>query len=184
MRNAFLLTYLLSCAALSPAQTTGTAAAEYQPQGSIRNYFLGAWKLVAAELRYPDGHTTPFPGLGLNATGFLLYSPSGHMCAQLMKPARPKWVDGEHPTAGEAASALDGFNSYCGTFEIHESQRTMIHHPETAWNPGWVGSVQSRPYHLVNQNHFFFRGEEHVDSKDGTRRVLTWTITWERLQAK
>lgn len=166
------------------AKRGGRDAAEYQPEGSIRNYFLGAWKLVATELRYPDGHTTPYPNLGLNATGFLLYTPSGHMCAQLMKPARPKWVDGEHPTASEAASALDGFNSYCGTFEIRESERTMIHHPETAWSPGWVGSVQSRRYHLINQNRFFFRGEDPVNQKDGTRIVLTWTITWERLQAK
>lgn len=185
MRNTILRILLLfSFAPWVHAQAAAPASSEYQPEGSIRNYFLGAWKLVATEVRYPDGHTTPYPDLGPNATGFLLYTPSGHMCAQLMKPGRPKWVDAEQPTASEAASALDGFDSYCGTFEIRESERTIIHRPETAWSPAWVGSEQSRPYHLINPNRFFFRAEDPVDQKDGTRIVLTWTITWERLAAK
>ncbi len=184
MRKALLLTCLLSSAALSHAPTTGGAATEYRPQGSIRDYFLGAWKLVATEIGHSDGRTTPYPELGPNAVGFLLYSPSGHMCAQLMKPARPRWADEARPTAAEAASALDGFSSYCGTFEVRESERTMVHHPETAWNPAWVGSTQLRPFHLVNQNRFFFRGQEQADAKDGTRRATTWTVTWERLPAR
>jgi len=184
MLNAILLTCLLSFVASTPAQTTAPASAEYQLQGTIRNYFLGAWKLVSTEIRYPDGHTTPYPDLGPDAVGFLLYTSDGHMCAQLMKPGRPKWADAERPTAAEAESALNGFNSYCGTFEIRESERTIIHHPETAWSPGWVGSEQARPYHLVNQNRFYFRGEDEIEQKDGTRSVITWTITWERLPAK
>ena len=183
MRNAHLLLSLLVLIATAGAQTAGPAFSEYRPEGSVRNYFLGAWKLVSTELRYPDGHTTPYPDLGSDATGFLLYTPSGHMCAQLMKPGRPKWADPEHPTAVEAASALDGFTAYCGTFEIREKERTIIHHPETAWSPGWVGSVQTRPYHFVSQNRFFFQGEDEVDQKDGTKIVITWTITWERLPA-
>jgi hypothetical protein len=104
------------------------------------------------------------------------------MCAQLMKPGRQKWADSEHPTAAEAASALDGFNSYCGRFEIRESDRTIIHYPETAWSPGWVGSVQVRQYHFVSQDRFFFRGEESLPQKDGKTQVVVWTITWDRVK--
>ena len=184
MRNAFLLTCLFSFAVLCHAQRRYHAYPEYQPEGPVREYFLGAWKLVGTEVRYPDGHTTPYPDLGPDATGFLLYTPSGHMCAELMKPARPKWADVAHPTASEAASALDGFNSYCGVFEVRESEQTIIHRPETAWSPGWVGTVQSRPYLLLSQDRFCFRGQAPVEQKDGTRIVLTWTITWERLHGK
>lgn len=181
MRNTGIQIALVFMAISAHAQLNGTS--EFQPKGDLRSYFLGAWKLVSTEVRYPDGHTAPFPDLGPNAVGFLFYTPSGHMCAELMKPGRPEWKDVEHPTPTEAASALDGFNSYCGTFEISESDRTMIHHPQTAWSPGWVGSVQIRPYHLVSADRFFFRGEDPLPPQsDGTKGVLTWTITWERLK--
>src|SRR5262249_41584303 len=158
----------------------GSSPLEFQPQGKHRDYFLGTWKLVSTEIRHPDGHATPFPDLGPDAIGFLLYTPDGHMCAELMKPGRPKWAVGENPTAAEAATALVGFNAYCGTFEVQESERTMIHFPQTAWSPGWVGSVQKRPYHFVSQDRFFFRGEEPLPQQGGKTGSLTWTITWER----
>ena len=182
MRRLVLLV-LLSIAACASAQS-GATLHEYQPAGPVRNYFLGAWKLAGTEIRYADGHTTPYVDLGPNAAGFLLYTPSGHMCAQLMKPGRPKWADAELPTAAEAASALDGFTSYCGTFEIRETEHTMIHRPETAGSPGMVGTDQPRPYHLVSQDRFFYRGDDVVVQKDGTKATETWTITWERLPVK
>ena len=159
-----------------------SAGAGYQPRGPIRDYFLGAWKLVSTEKKYPDGRTTPYPDFGLDAVGFLLYSPSGHMCAQLMKPGRPRWTVDGAPTPSEATSALDGFSSYCGTFELREHEQTITHHPETAWSPNWVGTVQTRRYHLVSQDRFFFRGTEQEKQTDGTVIPVVWTITWQRLK--
>jgi hypothetical protein len=176
------LIVFLFIAGLAYGQTGGTAPVEYQPAGSIRDYFLGAWKLVSSEYKYSDGHTTPYPGLGPDAVGFLMYTPSGHMCGQLMKPGRPRWANTNTPTAAEAASALDGFVSYCGAFEIREKERVMVHLPETAWSPNYPGTTQERPYHLVNQDRFFFRGSGTEKQKAGTEVPMTWTITWERLK--
>ena len=162
------------------SQATESAGAGYQPQGQIRDYFLGTWKLLSTEIKYPDGHTTPFPDLGSDAVGFLLYTPSGHMCAQLMKPGRPRLDETQTPS--EATSALDGFISYCGTFELREHEPTMIHHPETASSPNWVGTIQTRPYHLVSPDRFFFHGTEQEKQKDGTVIPVIWTITWQRLK--
>jgi len=166
----------------APDATTGAAPAEYQPTGSIREYFLGAWKLVSTEYKYSDGHTTPYPDLGRDAVGFVMYTPSGHMCAQLMKPGRPRWSEANTPTAPEAASALDGFASYCGAFEIREKEHIVIHRPETAWSPNYPGTTQERPYHLVNEDRFFFRGAGTEKQKDGTEVPVIWTIIWERLK--
>jgi len=182
MQTAIVSTALALFAALTYGQTPNSTPVEYQPKGSIREYFLGAWKLVSTEYKHSDGRTTPYPDLGPDATGFLMYAPSGHMCAQLMKPGRPRWSDANTPTAQEAASALDGFISYCGTFEIRESDRTMIHRPETAWSPNYPRTMQERPYHLVNHNRFFFHGEGTEKQKDGTQTKVIWTITWERLE--
>ena len=128
-----------------------------------------------------DGHTTPYPDIGPDARGFLLYTVSGRMCAQLMKPGRPSWADDRTPTAAEAATALDGFVSYCGKFEVRESKRTMVHLPETAWSPNWVGTKQERPYHLMNADRFFFRGEGKMNV-NGEQTPVVWTITWERVK--
>jgi hypothetical protein len=155
---------------------------EYSPTGSIRNYFLGAWKLVSTENKYPDGRTTPFVEFGPDASGFLTYTASGHMCAQLMKRGRHRWVDDSKPTGSEAADALDGFISYCGTFELREGEHTIVHHPETASSPNWPGTIQERPYHLVSENRFFFRGQQKEKQKNGSEVSVTWTITWERLK--
>lgn len=181
MPLAISLLLVLPLAALQ-AQTPNSTANEYRPQGSIRDYFLGAWKLVSTAVKYPDGRTGPYPDIGSNGVGFLIYTPSGHMCAQLMKPERPVWADIQHPTPTEAASALDGFASYCGTFEVRESEKTVIHHPTTAWAPNWIGTEQPRPYHFVNQDRFFFRVPSKEKQKDGSEGLVVRTITWERLK--
>lgn len=155
---------------------------EYSPTGSTRSYFLGAWKLVSTEDKYPDGRITPFVEFGPDAIGFLVYTPSGHMCAQLMKPGRRRWADDNTPTGSEAADALDGFVSYCGTFEVREGERIMVHRPETASSPNWLETIQERPYHLVSEDRFLFRGQKKERHKDGSEIAVTWTITWERLR--
>lgn len=174
------------CLVLNTARMNGQATespgAGYQPRGEMRDYFLGAWKLVSTEKRYPDGCTMPFPDLGADAVGFLIYTPSGHMCAQLMKPGRRHWIVDGTPTPSEATSALDGFFSYCGTFELREHEQTTIHLPETAWSPNWVRTIQARRYHLVSPDRFFFRGTEQEKQKDGPVIPVVWTITWERLK--
>ena len=162
-------------------QRTELAGVEYQPEGQIRDYFFGAWKLVATEKKYPGGHTMAFPEFGADALGFLFYSPSGHMCAQLMKAERGRPVD-KAPASSQAAAALDGFISYCGSFEIREDERAVIHRPETASSRDWVGTVQTRPYHIVSRDRFFFHGTEQEKQSDGSEVPVVWTITWERLK--
>lgn len=163
-------------------RATESAGAGYEPSGPIRDYFLGAWRLVSAEDRYPDGRIRPFPDLGSDAVGFLLYTPSGHMCAQLMKSARPRGTAEERPMPPEATSAGKGFISYCGSFEVRQHEQAIIHHPETASSPNWLGTSQTRRYYLVSQDRFFFRGTEQAKQKDGTVIPVVWTITWERLK--
>jgi len=182
MRFSICLVICLSLASALQAQTANSIADEYQPQGSVRDYFLGAWKLVATEIKYPDGHTEAYPDVGPDGSGFLLYTPAGYMCAQLMKPGRPAWADTRNPTPAEAASALAGFVSYCGKFEVRAGEKAVIHLPTTAWTPNWLGTEQRRPYHLISQDRFFFRVPSKEKQPDGTEVPSTRTITWERLK--
>src|SRR5437868_6277755 len=68
------------------------------------------------------------------------------MCAQLMNPDRPAWKEVRHPTDAEKISAFAGFSAYCGKYEVDEMKQVMIHLPDVAWLPGFVGSKQPRPY--------------------------------------
>jgi hypothetical protein len=70
----------------------------------------------------------------------------GRMCAQLMNPDRPAWMEAGHPTDAEKTSAFDGFFAYCGKYEVDEAKHVMIHLPEVASWPGFVGSNRHRPY--------------------------------------
>src|SRR3974377_2004444 len=115
---------VMSLAVLAHAQSA--APPEYQPQGTVRDYFLGAWRVVSTEYKYADGHTTPYPETGPDGLGFLLYAPSGRMIAQLRKPGRKQGADERNATQTEAVEAVAGFLSYCGKFEVQESERTMI----------------------------------------------------------
>ena len=49
------------------------------------------------------------------------------MCAQLMNPDRPAWMEAGHPTDAEKTSAFDGFFAYCGKYEVDEAKHVMIH---------------------------------------------------------
>jgi hypothetical protein len=58
------------------------------------------------------------PALGPHGTGFLIYSPDGHLCAELMNPDRPAWNNNAQPTDKEKVFVFDGFFAYCGRYEI------------------------------------------------------------------
>jgi hypothetical protein len=95
----------------------------------IRNRLIGTWKLVSTEETLNDGSTRPFSGYGPHAQGFLMYQRDGYMCALLKKVA-----------------SADGALAYCGRYEIDVEQEQIVHLPEVATDPEYVGSRQVRPY--------------------------------------
>src|SRR5437764_14874458 len=95
--HAAIVLMLVICT-LSVAQAQDAAPGEYQPKESIREYFLGAWKLISTEYKYPDGHTQPFPNLGPDAIGFPLITQSGPIAVQIMKSGRTRWTHAPLPT--------------------------------------------------------------------------------------
>lgn len=112
----------------------------------VRSQFLGTWKLVSTEDRLKDGTVRPYKDVGPHGVGYLLYAADGHMCAELTNPDRPKWDD--PPTAAQKIAAIEGLAAYCGTFKIDEF--LMVHYPDVAWMPSYVGTEQRRPYRFEN----------------------------------
>lgn len=103
---------------------------------------VGAWRLVAWEIGYPDGRVShPY---GPDAVGLLCYTPDGHMSASIARAVRQGLSDPNPRRAEEAerAAAFDTFFAYSGRYEV--KGRDVHHHVELALNPGFVGTTQIR----------------------------------------
>lgn len=142
---------------------------------SVRDRIVGTWKLVSTEEKLRDGTTRPYPDIGPNAVGYLMYTADGHMCASLMKPSRPLWHR-EYPTDAEKISAGSGFTAYCGTYAVDEKNGVIIHYPEVSYSPNYLGTQQRRPYRFEGGRLIFSAVEANGD-------VQSWKITWEKAPA-
>jgi hypothetical protein len=147
-----------------------------QTDAKIKDRLVGTWKLISTEETLKNGSVRPYRGIGAKAKGFLMYQQDGYMCADLVNPERAKWADPGNPTGEEKMAAGDGSFAYCGRFEIDAQKQQIIHLPEVATDPGFVGSRQIRP--------FIFEGNRlilsDVEKKDPT--VARWKIVWEKVR--
>ena len=167
MKNS---TFILVAFALCGSSVFG------QTESEIRDRIVGTWKLVSTEQTMKDGTTRPYPRYGEQAKGVLMYQRDGHMCADLVNPDRPKWADPVHPTPEEKLAAADGSFAYCGRYEIDVRQKQIVHLPEVATDPGYVGSRQIRPY-TFQDGRLILSG---VEKNDPT--VARWKMVWKKVQ--
>ena len=123
-----------------------------------------------------DGTTQPFTAFGPRAQGFLMYQRDGYMCAVLVNPDREKWADPAHATVEEKVAAANGTFFYCGRYEIDVIQKQIVHIPEVASNPGYIGSRQVRPYEFEGDRLIFSDVEKHDPS------ISRWQIVWEKVR--
>jgi hypothetical protein len=68
-------------------------------------------------------------------------------------------------------------NAYCGTYEVPEKEAQVIHRPELAEWPHYIGSDQVR--------NFRFEGDRLILSAEETRPGGEWRryqITWEQVK--
>jgi hypothetical protein len=161
----------LLLSSIAAAQTTKPPA----PNPAFRP-FVGTWRLVSAVEVLPDGTSRPY-GFGPHAQGYLMYDATGHVCAQVADPDRPKWADPEHPTPQEVKTAYDGFGGYCGSYTVDEKAHTAAHIPEVALDPNLVGQPKPRSYRFENEK-LIYSGTEKLEPVGESH----WTMTWERVK--
>jgi hypothetical protein len=145
-----------------------------QTESEIRERIVGTWKLVSMEETMKDGTTRPLPSFGPHAKGFLMYQREGYMCAEIVNPDRPKWIAPAHATPEEKLAAADGTFAYCGRYEIDVKQQWIVHLPEVATDPAYMGSRQIRPYRFESGRLILSDVERNDPS------VARWTIVWEK----
>ena len=136
---------------------------------------VGKWKLISAKAENSNGDVA-YP-YGEDAFGILTYDANGYMYALLMRRGRSKFVSGDPmgSTSEELKEAFEGFDAYCGTYELDIENGKVTHHVEGARFPNWEGTDQQR---------FFELSEDRLDIKTvpipalGTEWVLS--LVWDR----
>ncbi len=150
---------------------SGCLAQSSGPKAPTVDRLFGAWRLVSVEVTLKDGTVQPDPMFGPHALGYIMYTPDGHMCAEIMNPDRPAWKNPDKPTSEEKIAAFDGFIAYCGTYKLDAQQETVTHYPDVAWTPAYVGSTQPRPFRIEGNRLIITPA---TADPNVTKRVLTW----------
>lgn len=123
---------------------------------SVKEKFVGNWKLVSYEIRREDGTTTEWPMVGR-----LYYDGDGNMAAQLM------------PLSDEPETPNRRYFAYFGTYEIDVVKGTVAHHVEASVTASWVGTDLVRAYS--------FDGDQLRLSLTNGSGTSTNTLTWIRV---
>jgi hypothetical protein len=127
--------------------------------------FVGTWMLVSQHSLYPDGTTKP--SRGDNAEGIIMYDQAGNMAVQLMRTDEHAT---EYTDLSDLKTAMQGFLSYYGRYEVDEAQAIVHHHVIGSSYFGWRGTIQVR--------HYEFSGDTLIlkakSSFDDSTRLLVW----------
>lgn len=135
----------------------------------MNTILAGTWRLRVWRRFNEDGSTScPF---GDNPNGVLLYAADGTMAVQMMTAERPA-IDSQDPLGGateERAAAYSTCLAYFGTYEV--KGQVVTHRLDSSLFPNWSGTVQERPFVLVEQELVL-----KVNNDNGTTtNEIVWT---------
>lgn len=109
---------------------------------------IGTYQLVSWENR--DAAGKPSYPLGLDAQGFINYSPDGYIFVHIM--ANHRQAHAVHDVFGGHIEELKHSGSthlsYCGQFELQGNE--IIHHVKICSFPNWVNTAQRRTFKFNN----------------------------------
>ena len=111
---------------------------------TLASALIGAWRLESTVQRFADGTVRPSPLYGPDGVGYLIYSPSGQMCAVLADPHRELWISPDEPTQEELQSIHTHFIAYCGRYEVLDQESVVLHHIELHVTPNNIGTIAAR----------------------------------------
>ena len=131
--------------------TAGELPAPERPAScSVKEQFVGTWNLLSWKIEQDTGELAD-PALGPDPVGWIMYHPGGYMCAALMRPDCPKFASDNlmEATPAEIKSAFEGYVNYCGSYEVNEQERFVIHRLKLSWFPNLVGTEQKRYFEFA-----------------------------------
>jgi hypothetical protein len=100
------------------------------------------------------------------------------MSANLMRRGRARFATedvGGSSDPLERAAAYDGYQGYCGRYEVDEVGSFVLHQVAISSNPNWTESVQKRFVHFIGD-----RMKLTTPPILGRGREATVVLIWER----
>ena len=126
---------------------------------TIKDRFVGAWRLVSLEAPGPDGKLHR-----ADSTGLFVFTRDGHASVQVME-RNPQ----AHANAGPEQYSQGGYEASFGTYEVDESAHIFTFHIEGALVRSLIGKDLPRS--------FEFSGKQLIVKS--TRPDEHWRVTWE-----
>jgi Lipocalin-like domain len=142
------------------------------PAVAAENALVGTWQLTSFSLTVVETKETSRP-YGENPTGYIQYSPGGHMVmflasGELEPPASRSYTDAER-----AAVHRSIIGAYAGTYRVDGS--TVVYHVLTSWRPEWIGHDQVR-FFETNGTDLTIKTTPIAFSRTGQTIVATLTL--------
>jgi hypothetical protein len=125
----------------------------------VKDWFVGAWRLVSLEAPGPDGKIQK-----ANSTGMFVFTRDGHASVQVMERNPPPQA-----AAGPEQYSQGGYEATFGTYEVDESAHTFTFHVEGALVRSLIGKDLPRS--------FEFLGNQLIVKS--THQDEHWKVTWE-----
>jgi Lipocalin-like domain len=125
----------LACALVS--------ASSFAQQKSLKEQLVGAWTLVSASSKLPDGS----PVWGANPIGLIIFTNSGHYSTQLMRSDLPKYASNNRATGtpDEYKAVAIGSVANFGTYTVNEANKTFTIRYDGSTFPNRKGAEETRP---------------------------------------
>ncbi len=177
----FIVISLLAIAHVCVAQADGQSKPRAQKSRTrkpqvVASKIVGTWRLVSDEFRRPNGEVIPFPGLGPNVRGLLMYDATGYMAVHIVNMSRPNFAGVTNAACDDLRASLRGYRGYFGKYEVNETEGYIIHHVDASVFPNAAGQHWKRSYKLSG-DHLVLEAAETANGEQGTA-----LITWERVR--
>jgi Lipocalin-like domain len=130
------------CIAISLACAL-VSASSFAQQKSLKEQLVGAWTLVSASSKLPDGT----PTWGANPIGLIIFTNSGHYSTQLMRSDLPKYASNNRATGtpDEYKAVAIGSVANFGTYTVNEANKTFTIRYDGSTFPNRKGVEETRP---------------------------------------
>ncbi len=122
----------------------GSGVSENEKATHLTDELEGTWRFIFLSGTSAKGDV--FYPYGENLFGRLMYDAIGNMSVLLMHPDRPKFASDDmmKGTSEEIKAAFEGFDAYCGTYEVDAEKGAVTHHIQGSKFPNWLGTDQVR----------------------------------------
>jgi hypothetical protein len=159
---------------LAAAMFAGEAVAQ-QPAKTLKEQFVGTWRL--AELYYKAADGTRTDSLGPKPRGILRLDADGDFTLQIMATTLPKFASNSRTdgTAEENRAVVHGTTSYYGTYSVDEKNKIFAVHIEACSYPNFDGADQKRPFTLKGDEMTFTNQNSSIAGSS------VWQ-TWKRIK--